>query len=43
MATKVIGLDFGHTSVKVAILKGTYRGFDAVDFLKRELPLDEIH
>jgi Tfp pilus assembly PilM family ATPase len=43
MATKVIGLDFGHTSVKAAILKGTYRGFDAVDFLKRELPLDEIH
>ena len=43
MATKVIGLDLGHTSVKAAILKGTYRGFDAVDFLSRELPLDEIH
>jgi Tfp pilus assembly PilM family ATPase len=43
MATKVIGLDFGHTSVKAAILKGTYRGFDAVDFLRRELPLDELH
>ncbi len=43
MATKVIGLDFGHTSVKAAILKGTYRGFDAVGFLKRELPLQDLH
>lgn len=43
MATKVIGLDIGHTSVKAAILKGTYRGFDAVGYLKRDLPMEDLH
>ena len=33
MASKVIGLDLGHSAIKVAILKGAYRGYEAVDFL----------
>ncbi len=42
MPSKVIGIDLGHAAIKVAVLKGSYRGFEAVDFISRRLPLDEI-
>ena len=42
MASKVIGLDLGHSAIKAAILKGTYRGYEVVDFRTRPLPLEEL-
>jgi len=42
MAGKVIGLDLGRWEIKVAVLKGTYRGYEVVDFVSRRLPLEEL-
>lgn len=42
MATKVIGLDIGHRAIKAAVLKGTYRGYEVVDFRTHPLPLEEL-
>ena len=42
MATKVIGLDLGHRAIKAAVLKGTYRGYEVVDFRAHPLPLEEL-
>ncbi len=42
MATKVIGLDIGRFEIKAAVLKGTYRGYEVVDFVSRALPLHEL-
>ncbi len=42
MASKVIGLDLGRYEIKAAVLKGTYRGYEAVDFVSRRLPLHEL-
>lgn len=42
MATKVIGLDLGHRAVKAAVLNGSYRGYDVVDFRTHPLPLEEL-
>ena len=42
MASKVIGLDLGGSAIKAAVLKGTYRGYEAVEFVTRPLPLEEL-
>jgi len=42
MANKVIGLDIGRFEIKAVMLKGTYRGYEAVDFVSRPLPLHEL-
>ena len=42
MANKVIGLDLGRWEIKAAVLKGTYRGYEVVDFVSRRLPLEEL-
>ena len=42
MATKVIGLDIGRYEIKAVVLKGTYRGYEVVDFVSRALPLHEL-
>jgi Tfp pilus assembly PilM family ATPase len=42
MASKVIGLDIGRYEIKATVLKGTYRGFEVVDFVSRPLPLHEL-
>jgi Tfp pilus assembly PilM family ATPase len=42
MASKVIGLDIGRYEIKAAVLKGTYRGFEVVDFVSRPVPLHEL-
>jgi len=42
MAGKVIGLDLGRWEIKAAVLKGTYRGYEVVDFVSRRLPLEEL-
>ncbi len=42
MASKVIGLDLGHSAIKATMLNGTYRGYEVVDFRSRALPLEEL-
>ena len=38
MPSHVIGLDFGSRSVKAAVLKGSFRGWEVEDFVSLEVP-----